>query len=638
MSGLNLDFSGMFSSGAFAIDPTKFNFSAYAPKQEQEEEVVTEPVVVTKPDSIAQAIEALQGKDLSADFNVNPLASLEGQLEIAPITSNIPVSSGTTTNGSFMDVGAGGAGLSLNVNTDVGAEKSYDLLDGSLESNDDIEGINNYLKGEQFSGYMSEYSDNLSALGDYKKASGATTDLLNQVGLPKALGVDGKYGGYKNYTYNGETNQYELTADTERSALDVAAPELIKAAAIATFTAGVGNAIAGSSALSGVSAATAKAIGHGAAAGIASGVQGGSASDVLKSAALGGLGGYVKGLDVAASEAALAAEVYGASEETIKTAASLASQVEVLENVKTAVRLVDSVSSGNVLGAISNGLQLAGLDSPQSMVEDFIHDKVLSDAAGMGASDVEDWLFYNSDHVASSVINFTDQITKGEGFEDSVKSAVKDYITDGGGFSDLIPDDAGFTVETPEFVKAIGDVLTEGASQINNEVIKPVMESAEQIVDGAATAVRETGRDVREFAEPLTETVRETGREVREEVEPIVETVRETGQEVREEVEPIVEVVRETGRDIKETASELNEEYVKPAADAVGETVEEVGDTVKDYGDEFGEFANDLIKGMLGGLGIAGGSGSASPSEFLETELVKGFDLDTPFKNPLLRG
>ena len=79
----NLDFSGLFGGGAFAIDPTKFNFSAYTP--EPKKEVVTDPVdvvsnntpnaqveilegagtvAVTKPDPIAQAIESLQGKDL----------------------------------------------------------------------------------------------------------------------------------------------------------------------------------------------------------------------------------------------------------------------------------------------------------------------------------------------------------------------------------------------------------------------------------------------------------------------------------------------------------------------------------------------------------------------------------------------
>lgn len=91
----NLDFSGLFGGGGFALDSSKFNFDAYkAP--EPKKEAVVDPVdvvsdksptpdvevlegagtvAVTKPDPITQAIEALKGKDLSNDFNVNPIAS-----------------------------------------------------------------------------------------------------------------------------------------------------------------------------------------------------------------------------------------------------------------------------------------------------------------------------------------------------------------------------------------------------------------------------------------------------------------------------------------------------------------------------------------------------------------------------------
>lgn len=90
----NLDFSGLFGGGGFALDTSKFNFDAYkAP--EAKKEAVVDPVdvvsdksptpdvevlegagtvAVTKPDPITQAIEALKGKDLSNDFNVNPIA------------------------------------------------------------------------------------------------------------------------------------------------------------------------------------------------------------------------------------------------------------------------------------------------------------------------------------------------------------------------------------------------------------------------------------------------------------------------------------------------------------------------------------------------------------------------------------
>ena len=468
-----------------------------------------------------------------------------------------------------------------------------------------------FVDEKQNQGYITTASgapvrnNNVGRLTEAQDAN--TAAILGQQGLE----YDYKQDEYKGYRYNTTTGEYDYY-DNSPSNFDKYAPALVKAGIIGVATVGLGNAIAGSSALSGVSAATAKGVGQAVASGISSGIQGGSGGDILKSAALGGIAGYTKGLNAAAAEAQQAAEVYGATSEAVKTASELASQAEVMNNVKTGINLVRSVSSGNVLGTVANSLKLAGLDNPQTMVENFIHDKVLSDAAGMGESAVEDWLFYNSDHVANSVLIFTDQIAKGEDFEDSVKSAVREYVVDGGGFADLIPEGAGFTVETPEFIERIGTIIKEGASELNTKIIKPVMDTAGEIIDGAAEAVRETGR------------------------------------EVREDLAPVTQAVRETGRDVRETASELNEEYVRPVADAAGEVVDEVVDVVKDYGDEFGDLANHLIKGMLGGLAGGGASrggasaarsGSSAPSnQFIEPKLVKGFDLDTPFINPLLRG
>ena len=104
----NLDFSGLFGGGGFALDSSKFNFDAYkAP--EPKKEAVVDPVdvvsdksptpdvevlegagivAITKPDPITQAIEALKGKDLSDDFNVNSVAPTP--VAIQPVAPVIP--------------------------------------------------------------------------------------------------------------------------------------------------------------------------------------------------------------------------------------------------------------------------------------------------------------------------------------------------------------------------------------------------------------------------------------------------------------------------------------------------------------------------------------------------------------------
>lgn len=380
----NLNFSGLFGGGAFAIDPTKFNFSAYTP--EPKKEVVTDPVAVvsdnsptpdvevlegagtvavTQPDPVQQAIDDLQGKDLTKSFNVNPLASVEEQIEIAPLTSNIPVSSGESTNASFMDVGAGQTGVSSNIDYDVGAEQAFDLLDGSLDSNDKIKEINEYLKGEQFGGYISEYDSRLTSLGDYARIGGATTNLLNQVGLSNALGVQGEYGGYKQYTYNPETNQYELTRDTEKSMLEAAAPDIVVGLATAAATAGLGSALGAATGATGaIGTATTNAVASATIQQLTTGE-----IDPTK-VALAALGGAVEGAEVADaaanSDLAGAFADFGAGSaeyaEALLAANEATATLELLTDISTGIDVVTAIEDRNLGRAFD--LTAGLLDSP----------------------------------------------------------------------------------------------------------------------------------------------------------------------------------------------------------------------------------------------------------------------------------
>ena len=613
----NLNLGGL-GEGAFKLDPSKFDFSAYAPTEEPE----VEPVVVTKqaPKTPQRTTNNTSAVPKGMDFGIAPIniTSTPSQGMLSSVTedpyavsqkdldrnqrnleSSLEVLSGITS-------GVDGFGLSsISRDASISQEQADSIFD--LVASDD------------FSSMVSSYTDAMEGK-DKRGLAQDSRSVLTALGAPSAFKVNGQYGGYKQYQFDADTNSYIVIHDNTLSKDAMIAETVIKAAPVVVATAGIGNAIAGSSALSGLSPAVAKGVGQAVASGVVSGVQGGGTGDVLKSAALGGLGGYAKGLNEAAAQAQVAADVYGASYETVKKASELAAQAQVANNVKTGINLVRAIDSGNVLGVIANTLKLSGLDGPQTVIEDYIHDDILSETAGMGESAVEDWLFYNSDHVATAALNLLDQVGKGADFDETIKSVTTEYIMDGGGFSDLIPDGS-----TPEFIKGIGDAIKESASAANTKFVKPIMDVAGEIVD------------------PIAETVRETGREIREDVAPVTEAVRETGREIREDVAPVTEAVRETGRDVRETASELNEEYVKPVAEAADEVVE----TVKDYGDEFGDLANNLIKGMLGGLaaGIGGSGGSQSASrgsqpvgEFLEPKLVRGFDLDQPFVNPLLRG
>jgi hypothetical protein len=374
----------LFGGGAFAIDPTKFNFSAYTP--EPKKEVVTDPVAVvsnnsptpdvevlegagtvavTQPDPVQQAINDLQGKDLTESFSVNPLASIEEQIQIAPLTSNIPVSSGEATNASFLDVGAGQTGVSSNIDYDVGAEQAFDLLDGSLDSNDKIKEINEYLKGEQFGEYVSEYDSRLSMLGDYDRVGGATTNLLNQVGLSKALGVEGEYGGSKLYNYNPETNQYELVRDTEKSMLEAAAPDIVVGLATAAATAGLGSALGAATGATGaIGTATTNAVASATIQQLTTGE-----IDPTK-VALAALGGAVEGAEVADaaanSDLAGAFADFGAGSaeyaEALLAANEATATLELLTDISTGIDVVTAIEDRNLGRAFD--LTAGLLDSP----------------------------------------------------------------------------------------------------------------------------------------------------------------------------------------------------------------------------------------------------------------------------------
>ena len=643
---MSFNFSGMFGGGfTNNLNKNNFDFSAYAP---QKEEVVVDPidivsnntpeakvevlegaadVAITKQpevryspavtnaiapttpdltaapsDPIDEAIQSVQPKtiDLGMDFSVTPETA-----DVGGLTSNIPVSSGSTAAGGFMDVGAGQTGVSSNVNTDVGAEKTYDLLDGSLDSNDEIADINNYLNSQQFTDYMSESDSILSSLGNYKKAEGATTDLLNQVGLPKALGVQGKYGGYKNYTYNPKTNQYELTADTERSALDVAAPEVIKAAAIATFTANIGSAIGASNTVVGVSGgntAIANGIGQGIAQGASAALQGGNTEDILKSAALGGLDGYVEGLDLLTSDAEY---MLGLAD----SGAELASHAETMNMVMDGVDLVTAIDEKDVLSALDAGLSLGGLPSTKEIVSNTL----------LGTFDDSTFVNRHSDVLAEVGIKATVDIAQGadakEVIQNATNNTIKELVLTEDNVSRVISDFAGDS----EFVANNLDAITKTAIEASGAVLDG--ENRDKIIETAAlTYIKEGGQ-----LTPNTE----GGANILDKAEDWYhENIENPLEEFWQEIEPEREIIEKA---LGGAVKFVDDKVVQPVVNTVKTIVKEADQVVrdlpttkedwKDFEDDAKQLASDVATPIREtGRAIEAGYGVAE--DFVKEEVA----------------
>ena len=643
----NLDFSGLFGGGAFAIDPTKFNFSAYTP--EPKKEVVTDPVdvvsnntpnaqveilegagtvAVTKPDPIAQAIESLQGKDLTQSVNVNPLASIEEQIQIAPLTSNIPVSSGEATNASFLDVGAGQTGVSSNIDYDVGAEQVFDLLDGSLDSNDKIKEINEYLKGEQFGEYVSEYDSRLSMLGDYDRVGGATTNLLNQVGLSKALGVEGEYGGSKLYNYNPETNQYELVRDTEKSMLEAAAPDIVVGLATAAATAGLGSALG---AVTGATTATGNAIAQGIASATVTKITGGDTGDVLQSAVMGGLSGYTKGLQVDINNAqgsltqlqnVANSNVLGESliagtqvANAAETVQALQSQMSLVNNIKYGINLVEAADSKDILGVINAGMQLSGNDTLKTAVQGVLTDNFDSDLVAR-----------HGDAMSEAILKTTDKLIKGESLDSALISGMVQYGRSGGGLGLEMPEgdgsfDLGIALETPEWVDEFVKVVQGGIKWVDTNVTRPTVKTIKGIIgetgNVADAAIRALPTEIEDW-ERLGDTIVKGGESVVEGVDEIVREIPTT----KEDWEGAVDTVKSAANTVEETYQEYIEEPIEEAAGAVREFIDEVLPSSPDAPRlDVGDIPTVDLEGL--DLALDLGFGSRPQKELEDSDIIK---------------
>jgi hypothetical protein len=324
-----------------------------------------------------------------------------------------------------------------------------------------------------------------------------------------------------------------------------------------------------------------------------------------------------------------------------------------VKNIKKTVDLVNDVKDGDVMSAVTKALDLNGMDSPVKTVQNFVESSlsVTSDLGAVGNA-IGNWAFNNSDHIAEATVKFADKMLQGEGLEGSLKSAALEYIKDGGGFGDLIPDGAGFDIDTPEFIEQIGDMIVAGASALNSNVIKPTIKAADQIIRALPTDKEdwEALEDkVKEVAEPAVTTVRELGRDIEEAYdtvedfvkEDVAPVVRETGRDIREAVDPVANVVRDTGRTIEEVYGEAEDfvkEDVAPVVRGVGRDIRGLVPDVDAPSFNFPDLDFSGLFSSLGGLYGAGASGGITPEQarlvniqLTDPELVEGFDLSNPF-------
>jgi hypothetical protein len=408
---------------------------------------------------------------------------------VDPVGSFAGIAGGTNPSENFlatdfgMATGVGAGRLNYKINEDISNLNYEGAWDKEVTSGGDVRAVNEFLQSSAYD----EAKDLVDGVKSYydpydKRDKDNTEGVLTALGLTNTLSTQGKYGGSDTYTYNPETNQFELTWEGEKSAAQAYAGPLIQAGVSAAFTAGIGSAISSSAALANMSTQTANAIGQGVASGLTTAATGGNTEDILLSSALGGLGGYADGVEEAQQLAQANVEnltaiansgVAGQSliaQSQLASATSALNEInataELVNTITTTVDLAEAIDQKDALGIVNGALSLANMSSSQDLLSDKIKDTYQEGS----------FVFDNADLVSSVSVESLAEIAEGGDIKDVVQTAagsvvkqtvlsdmnVKTAIQDVSGSNEFIANNIdAFTAAT----KAAGFSLLDGKNR-----------------------------------------------------------------------------------------------------------------------------------------------------------------------------
>lgn len=716
----NLDFSGLFGGGGFALDPSKFDFSGLTfdepavaptpvvpqqtapvvPQQatpvaptvpptdsvpivapqpvKQPPKVVTRPdpvaIVTQQSDPIADAIASVQ-----SDVVIPEVTAPTGMnFGIAPINPTPLANVGNLGGVSGFDVPASAVDNLLTtaktneeiLNPLVSDIEKFGVGSGQagLIPTSTAKELKDYVTTDEFSDIVDQYSKVRTGVSESEWEGAASRDVLDALNIPYSFETQDDFGRTSVYNFNEQTNSFDLVEEYGgTSALNEGIKTIAETAATVALTGGLG---AGLASGLGVSTAT----GVGLVTGGVSLAQGDDLDEAIVKGLTAGLSEHAKG----AAEALEAAQAAGESAEVIK---GLQAASDVANNVKNVVNIGQAIESGDVLKGLSNGMELAGIGSLVDYTEDVIAES-LGETAGMGIDGaLTEWAFYNSDHIAEATVKFADTLVKGGDLGDATVGAVKEYIKDGGGLSDLVPSGGDFDLdlEVPEVVEQVAQAIADGASAINRNVIKPAIEGADQVVRALPTT-KEDWQEAETFVKENTAALREDfsnlNRDVRQELadfdetylQPAKETIVATAEGIetyyKDTIEPSIEQgikdtkemladfdknvtqrVKNTGieivKTVDQTLSDFNKEEIKPIVKAVEGAVEDFEEQLRQFDENYLQEIKDA-----GEAGIAAVDDALSdfnkntikPALQSIEDALSGLDADTSGLEDMVKG
>jgi len=368
-------------------------------------------------------------------------------------------------------------------------------------------------------------------------------------------------------TKDGSTYLYDPMTFGEirtKEVKDSSVKDALKVAAIVGLSLVGGGALAGTAAFGGGTSAAGSALAYGTTSAGITAATGGDTNDILKSFALGGVGGFAKGLNAAAeaSKASLATAVLeagggGASPALIEAANAAAKTADTFGKVVQGAKFVDAAIDGDLAGAAVAAF------GPKFT-------KTAMDKVGLDEEFLDGYNI-NQDDAVAGLVKTQLELTKGTDFGDAIARGFGEYIMEGGAL-------APSNVKTPEFIKMIGDAIKEAGSGIDDALLQPV----KGFVEGTVEVLGDV-------AEPVVDVIEDVAGAVVDKAPLIEDAARATGSAIEDVVKPIVDPIIDAAPAvedaIKEAGRTVDDVIIEPVKDIVEEVVESIPDVDVDLPD-----------------------------------------------------
>jgi len=602
--GLNLSGSGLFSTPA--------------------------PIARAEPVPVSPTVADLMSPDTASTADT-ALDSLPSASSFVPYEDSFSESN-TTRYGARGDEIMGGNKLKTDYTEYASVDAVPDMTEGwsagEFMDEDKAKAIYDFTKYSEFTMLLNNQAaiDGVDASTDKQQYS---QEVLNKLGIPtqfqtkvETVDADGADRIHlATYTYNPKTH----TFDSET--IDMSPPDFMdyvgmaaKVGVTTLLTAGVAAGtsavLAGTSAFAGVGAATTEAVGTAIAQAASTAIQGGDLGDAAVSAVTAGFGAYSEGINKAA-------EAVGATSEVI-------AQAEFINTISKSINIAEAVHNEDVLGVIGGVVNLTTNTSLSDTVSEY-YSTTFPDVA---------FVTNNAEALSEASIKLADKLIQGENLEDSLQSAIFEYVNEDGTLSGLFEDGS---MATPEWIKEFGDYITEGAKNVYHGVVEPVVDVIKEIGSGAIQTSKEILSEINSnVVKPALEAGGDALSALNESVlQPLVETGEEVLSDVnRNIIKPVLGATEEVLSDInddlikpvigvaEETLSEANKTIVKPLLGATEEALSDVNrnvikpvlGAVEELGSDVVEAVEpvyDFIKEQGGDLLETIGDGAEKVAQFL---------------------